>query len=135
MSASQSVGVAVKPGNIQQLLFVLRGADLQSTADQAFTKSGSFTNYVPARLLCVCKTGGAIIACAGGIYTGAAKAGDQIVAVAQSWVTASAVGAAVDAAIANLLTTKQSSATPNLSLTTGSTAAATADFFIFGNIV
>lgn len=117
------------------LLFVKRAADLQSTADQAFTKVGNFTNYVVSRVLAVCKTGGATIACAGGIYTGAAKAGDAIVAVGQSWVAASAAGLAVDATLANLLVSKQSSATPNLSLTTGSTAAATADFFIYGNIV
>lgn len=120
--------------SISDSLFVLRGANLQSTADQAFTKTGNFTNYVITNVVCVCKTGGATVVCAGGIYTGASKAGDAIVAAAQSWVAASAVGLAVLATVANLLA-KLESAVTNLSLTTGSTAAATADFFIMGEIV
>lgn len=130
----RSIG-GIAQGQIEQQLFVLRAANLQSVGDQAFTKMFGGTNYIVNRVLAVCKTGGATIACAGGIYTGAAKSGDSICAVGQSWLGASAVGAAVDAALANILTTKQSSATPILSLTTGSTAAATADFFIIGIVV
>lgn len=131
----RSGGQAVAPGQLEQTLFVLRGANLQSTADQPFSKVFAGTNYVPTRCLSVCKTGGATVACAGGIYTGAGKTGDQVVALAQSWVAATTPGAVVDASLANMLTTKQSTATPSLSLTTGSTGAATADFFVVGIIV
>lgn len=114
-----------------QVLFVRRGADFQLVTDQAFTRVGSFTNYRVLDIIAVRKTGGATVACAGGIYDAAAKGGNAIVALAQSWVTLAAL-VNVTAAIAAVATTAPLSATPFLSLTTGSTAACTADVFIFG---
>lgn len=116
-------------------LFVLRGANLQSTADQAFTKVGVFTNYVITKVLAVTKTGGASVACAGGIYTAAAKGGTPLIAAVQSWVTLTGALKIVDATLAAVLATDAQSATPIFSLTTGSTAAATADLFVFGYVV
>lgn len=115
-------------------LFILRGANLQLTSDQVFTKFGTFTNYVVTNVISVTKTGGATVACAGGIYSAAAKAGDAIVAAAQSWVGLTGIGIAVMSLLANLIQ-KSETATPILSLTTGSTTAATADFFIIGQVV
>lgn len=116
-------------------LFVLRSANLQSTADQAFVKQRGFTLYMPRRICARVRTGGATVACAGGIYTAASKGGDALVAVGQSWVTLSAAGKSLDATIAAVALSDTHSQTPYLSLTTGSTAACTADIFIFGDII
>lgn len=118
-----------------RLLFILRGANFQSTSDQIFTKVGIFTNYIPTRIVGVRISGGATVACAGGVYTGASKTGNQIVAVAQSWIGLSGAGKIQDASIAAIVTTDIQSATPFLSLTTGSTGAVTGDVFIFGLIL
>lgn len=116
-------------------LFVLRAADMQSTADQAFTKTFTGTNYVVTKVLAVRASGGASVACAGGVYPAASKAGTALVGVAQSWVALTGAGKIVDATLAAVIGTDVQTATPILSLTTGSTAAATADLFIFGNVV
>ena len=118
-----------------QLLFVLRGANMQSVADQSFTKVGAFTTYVITKALARRVSGGTSVACAGGIYSAAAKAGSQLIGVAQSWVALTGADKIVDATLPALLGTDAQTATPILSLTTGSTAAATADLFIYGTVV
>jgi len=118
-----------------RLLFVVRASNLQSTSDQAFTKVGQFTNYVPTVITALTVSGAASVACTGGIYTGAGKTGNALVAATQSWLGLSAVGKIVASVLAAVTTTDIQTATPNLSLTVGSTGAATADIFIFGTIL
>jgi hypothetical protein len=119
-------------GLVPQLLFKLAGANLQSTSDQPFSLAAySGSNYVVTNIIARQRTGGASVTCAGGIYDAAAKGGNAIVLAAQSWVTL-ASGVMVTAALATLTGTTLLAATPILSLTTGSTAACTADFYIFG---
>lgn len=115
-----------------QKLFVLSGANMQSTADQTFTKVGTFTNYIITHVVARRASGGTTIACAGGIYSAASKAGNAWVAAAQSWINLTGAGKVVNATRAAVADTDQASTTPVLSLTTGSTAAATADFVIYG---
>lgn len=112
-------------------LFVLRNADMQSTSDQAFTKTFNGTNYKITEIIAVRKTGGASVTCAGGVYDAASKGGNAIIANTQSWVTLAA-NVNVVGTLAALVSTVLLSATPYLSLTTGSTAACTADLFIMG---
>lgn len=123
---------SVSPASLGQILFIGRGLNFQSTADQALTKNFGGTKY---RIMDICaawKTGGASVACAGGVYDATAKGGNALVAAAQSWVTL-ASGVIVTAALAAIAgTTLESAATLYLSLTTGSTAACTADVFVFG---
>lgn len=121
---SYSVGVSSP-------LFVLRSANMQSTADQQFTKLLSGTNYRITDIVATRKTGAASVACAGGIYDSASKGGNAIVGVAQSWVTL-ASGIIVAPTLAAIVGTALLSGIPYLSLTTGSTAACTADIFIVG---
>jgi hypothetical protein len=119
-------------GTVPQLLFKLAGGNLQSTSDQPFSSvlySGSA--YVVTTILARQRSGGASVTCAGGIYDTSAKAGNAIVAAAQSWVTL-ASGVIVSATLATVATTVLLVNTPILSLTTGSTAACTADFYIYG---
>lgn len=124
----------LQPQSANQILFVLRGADFQSTADQQFTKLFAGTNYRITDICAVRKTGGASVLCAGGIYSAAAKAGNALVATAQSWVTLAA-NVNVVPTLAAVVGTALCTTTPYLSLTTGSTAAVTADVFIAGYII
>lgn len=117
--------------SVQQLLFKLTAANFQLTTDQAFTKFYSGTNYSPQLIIARQRSGAASIACAGGIYDAAAKGGNTLVAAAQSWVTL-ASGVIVTATLAALDLTTLFTNTPFLSLTTGSTAAITADVYIYG---
>ena len=117
------------------LLFIKRLADMQLTTDQSFTKSFTGTRYEITSVVAHCKTGGATVACAGGIYTAAAKGGTPLVAAAQSWIGLSAANKLVTATLAAVVGTDSQTATPILSLTTGSTAPVTADIFIWGYIL
>lgn len=121
--------------NISQAtpLFIKRAADLQSIADQTMTKIGSFTTYIPTKIVGVRISGGVTVACLGGIYTGATKSGTAIVAAAQSWVAVTGALGFTDATIASLGTAL--TATPIFSLSTGSTAACAADILIYGVIL
>lgn len=117
-----------------QLLFVIRSADMQLTTDQALAKVFTGTKYRVQDVIAVRKTGGASVACAGGIYDAAAKGGNALVATAQSWVAlASSVN--VVPTIAAVAATTVLNPALYLSLTTGSTAACTADIFVFGYVV
>lgn len=115
-----------------KLLFILKGADFQLTTDQPFTKMFNGTNYVITHVQAIRKTGGATVACAGGIYTGAGKTGNALVAAAQSWIGLSGAAKSVAAAVAAVATTDVQTATPILALSTGSTAAVTGDVHIYG---
>lgn len=116
---------------LQQLLFKLSGANLQLTTDQTFTKLYGGSAYQITNIVARQRTGGASVVCAGGIYDAAAKGGNAIIAAAQSWVTL-ASGVIVTGTLAALAQTTLLANTPILSLTTGSTAACTADFYIYG---
>lgn len=117
---------------VQQTLFIGRGLDFHIATDQALTKVFNGTNWQPTSIVAVRKSGAASVACAGGLYDAASKGGNAIVAAAQSWVTL-ASGIIVNATLAALTgTALLTSAAAYLSLTTGSTAAVTADVFIFG---
>lgn len=128
-------GDPVSAANTQQVLFVLRSADLQSLADQVFVKKHGGTLYRITDVFSVLKTGGATVVCAGGIYTAASKGGVALIAAAQSWIGLSGAGKTTSATLAAVISTDAQSATPILALTTGSTATATADVFIVGYIV
>jgi hypothetical protein len=121
--------------NQQQKLFQLLSANMQSTSDQQFQKLFAGTNFVITKVVAVWASGGTTVACAGGIYTAASKAGSALIGAAQSWINLTASGKIVDATLAALLATDLQSATPYLSLTTGSTAAATADIYIYGVVI
>jgi hypothetical protein len=110
--------------------FVLRGANMNSTADQLFTKVGQFTAY---RLNSVFVTNASIslTTAAGGIYPTTAKGGTALVASSQVYSSLTAATAILTATIAGAgSTTRHTGMDWYLSLTTGQGAAATADFYI-----
>lgn len=118
--------------SVERQLFSLSGANMQLTTDQAFTKQGTFTTYVISKVLARQASGGTTVVCAGGIYTAAGKAGSALIAAVQSWINLTATNKIVDATLPAVISTDAQTATPILALTTGSTAAATANFLIFG---
>ena len=120
---------------VSQLLFKINAADMQSTADQIFTKIFSGTTYVITNVVARRASGGTSVACVGGIYTAASKGGTPLIAAIQSWVALTGAAKMVLATLAAVLGTDTQTATPYLSLTTGSTAAATADIFIYGVVL
>lgn len=130
-----SIGL-IEARNVQQLLFEGRGIDFQSVADQGLTKRFSGVAYRITQIVAVRRSGGASVVCAGGIYTAAARSGNALVSAAQSWIGLSGAGKLVDAVLTALTGTDIQTANPiYLSLTTGSTAAVTADVFIYGVIL
>ena len=121
----------VTAAGVQQLLFKLLAANMQSTADQAFAKIYGGSAYEISSIVARQRSGAASVVCAGGVYDAAAKGGNAVVAAGQSWVTL-ANGIIVTATLAALTGTTLLANTPFLSLTTGSTAVCTADLYIFG---
>lgn len=135
IQGGSNVGVTQAVIDNNRSLFTLRGANMQLTTDQAFTKRGAFTLYMPTFIVAICKTGGVTVACAGGIYPAASKAGTALVASGQSWTNLTAANKIVSATLTAGMVTDAQSATPILALTTGSTAAVTADLLIMGIIL
>ena len=119
------------PLGTNALLFKLAGANMQLTTDQVFAKLFGGSAYLITAIIARQRSGGASVACLGGVYDGAGKTGNIIIAATQSWVTL-ASGIIVSGALAALTTTSLLTAAPILSLTTGSTAACTADVYVFG---
>jgi hypothetical protein len=135
MQPPASAGPGLEFGAVRRL-FVGRSMDLQSTADQVMSKQFSGTLYRITDIVAVGKTGGASVACLGGIYTATSKGGSVLVSAAQSWLGVSAADKMAQATLAGLLSTDaQTVATLYFSLTTGSTAACTADVFVYGQIL
>lgn len=131
LAAANSV-LATLSTNTQQMLFSLIGANLQITTDQQFTKIFTGTNYLITNIVAVLETGAVTIACAGGIYPSASKAGTALVAAAQVWTGLTGANAIQVPTLASVISTNAQSATPYFSLTTGSTGAATANIYIIG---
>lgn len=135
----------IYPNNLD-LLFCLRGADMQLTSDQALSAVGQFHNanksipfnkFKITDIFAVRASGATSVACTGGIYTAAAKGGAAVITATQSWlgltgadkVVKPTANAAYDS---DIYTLPVGAAGLFLSLTTGSTAACTADIYVFG---
>jgi hypothetical protein len=113
-----------------QLLFVLRGANMQVTTDQLFTKVFVGTQWDPQFIIANQVSGAFSSACAGGIYTAPSKGGTAITPAGQSYSTMTGSLTQVNCVVTTPTTTF--TGVPILNLTTGNGAALFADFFIFG---
>jgi hypothetical protein len=120
---------AAPPANMQQLLYKGSALNFQLTTDQPLTKVYGGSAYTVTGIFARQRSGAASVACVGGIYDAASKGGNAWVAATQSWVTL-ASGVMVPAVVA--LTATLGTTNLILSLTTGSTAAVTADVYVFG---
>lgn len=115
----------------EQILWRIIGANMNSTADQPFTKLLPFVNFLITRIRVVNASTNLLIA-AGGVYTTTAKGGTPIVAAAQvfSGLTGGTLG--LDLTVSAFGLGLQSASALYLSLTTAAGGASTADFHVFG---
>lgn len=117
------------------LLFVLTGADMNSTSDQSFVRVGQFNGYLIQSIRQIWASGANGSTVAGGIYDAASKGGNVILAASTVYTSLTGAGKANTSGPAPGPTNNGSSIltnTPILSLTTPQGAAMTADFYIFG---
>lgn len=135
---------ANKVGNLlpQQFGGILLGskiaADFNSTSDQIITIFSNPSKYIVRRIV-VTNASTSLTTAAGGVYTAASKGGTAIVAASQVYTSLTASTLFLDltlSATGNASTTVKSSI-PNLylSLTTAQGAAATADVYVYGDIL
>ncbi len=117
----------------QLLLGKLTSANMNSTADQAITINGT-TKYL-IRKIVVTNASTNLTLAVGGFYAAASKT-TAIVANTQVYSALTAASKYVDLTLGALLTTDvRTETTLYLSLTTGQGGAATADVYIFGDML
>ena len=135
---------ANKVGNLlpQQFGGILLGsliaANFNSTADQQITIFSNPSKYIIRRIV-VTNASVSLSTAAGGIYTAVSKGGTAVVAAAQAYSTLTGSTLFLDLTLngtGNASTTVKSSI-PNLylSLTTAQGTAATADVYVYGDIL
>lgn len=113
-----------------RVLFSLVGANMNSTADQQFTKLGTFTNW-NAFTIIAANASLNLTTAAGGIYSAASKGGDALIAASQVYTSLTTASGRQPLTFDNTKCGVRNE-TPYLSLTTGQGATATADFYIYG---
>jgi len=117
----------------QVLLGAVKGADFNVTTDTAIPVP--YAKYV-IRKIVVTNASVSLTTAAGGVYTATSKGGTAIVAAAQVYTALTAASKFIDLTLAAGATTdSQTAATLYLSLTTGQGAAATADCYVFGDVL
>lgn len=117
--------------NTSRILWRLIGANMNSTADQAFSKVGSFTSYLVFSIRCA-NASISLTTAVGGLYDTASKGGTALVANSQAYstLTSSSLGFALGSTTYGVGV--RSGASLFLSLTTPQGSAATADFYVLG---
>ena len=123
------------PGQVG-ILGRLLGANMNSVLDQPFVMLVSTTTRFRVSKITATNASVSLTAAAGGVYTAAAKAAGQgvLVASTQVYSALTAPGVALDLTLA--LQLRLSVGTPVfLSLTTAQGAAATADLYLFGDVI
>lgn len=114
----------------------LLGANMNSTADQPFVMAiPPGAKFRPTKITCL-NASTSLTTAAGGIYPAASKGGTAIVASGQAYSALTAAAQALDLTIVSgtLPTVYAAGVIPTLGLTTGQGAAATADFYMEGQI-
>lgn len=122
-------------GDVQmRVLWKLIGANMNSTADQAMTKIGTFSTFIagPNGNVRVVNPSAAASSAVGGIYTGASKSGINVVSAGATWggLTGTGTGAANSCTATGLAVL--SASTMFVSLATPHGSAATADWYFLG---
>lgn len=123
-------GSIAPKGGTETTLFKIEGANMNTTADQVFTKLFAFTDYVPIRILAV-NHATSLTGTIGGIYTSTAKGGIAVVAASQAWGNLNAADKVMYPAISSAGMAKLTGDL-YLSLTTPLGASATCDVYVMG---
>jgi hypothetical protein len=119
------------------LLGSLIGANMNSTADQRITIFSAPAKYIVRRIV-VTNASVSLTTAAGGIYKAASKSGTAVVAAGQVYSALTSSGLFLDLTLntgSSENVTVKTAKNLFLSLTTAQGAAATADFYIYGDIV
>ena len=116
------------------LLGSLLGANFNSTADQPILLTVPSTSLYRVSKITVTNASISLTTAAGGVYDAAAKGGDAIVAAGQVYTALSTSKKALDLTIAANLRLPAGTGLW-LSLTTAQGAAATADVYVFGDLL
>ena len=120
------------------LLGKLIGANMNSTADQQITLLDNPSKFILRRIV-VTNASISLTTAAGGVYTAASKGGTAVVAAAQAYssLTTSSLFLDLTLSTTSSASTTVKSSIPNLylSLTTAQGAAATADVYVYGDIL
>ena len=115
------------------LLGAIKGADFNVTTDQAIPIP--YAKYVVRRIV-VTNASISLTLAAGGVYTATSKGGSAIVAAAQVYSSLTSSAKYLDATLAAVAATDTFTvANLYLSLTTGQGAAATADVYVYGDVL
>jgi hypothetical protein len=115
------------------LLGTAIGVNMNTTGDQAIAVP--YSRYVVRRIV-VGNASVSLTLAAGGVYTAAAKGGTAIVSAAQLYSFLTAVAKFLDLTLAAILGTDvRTESILYLSLTTAQGAAATADIYVYGDIL
>lgn len=120
------------------LLGTLIGANMNSTDDQIITMFSNPSKFIIRRIV-VANASISLTTAAGGVYTAASKGGVAVVASSQAYssLTTSALFLDLTLSTSGSASTTVKSSIPNLylSLTTAQGAAATADVYVYGDIL
>ena len=134
---ANSVGTQLPDRFGQILLGELISADMNSTADQQIVIFSAPAKYIIRRIV-VTNASISLTTAVGGIYPQVSKGGTAIVANSQAYSSLNATTKFIDLTIASGYTSGGSILTAKsiyLSLTTPQGAAATADVYVYGDIV
>lgn len=121
----------------QILLGQLISANMNSTSDQQIVIFSAPAKYIIRRIVAT-NASTSLTTAAGGIYPAVSKGGTAIVAAAQAYSGLTTSAKFVDLTVASAYTTGGDVLTVKsifLSLTTGQGSAATADIYVYGDIV
>jgi len=120
------------------LLGKLISANMNSTADQQIVMFSNPSKFILRRIV-VTNASISLTTAAGGVYTAASKGGTAVVASSQAYSSLSASTLFLDLTLntSGSASTTVKSSIPNLylSLTTAQGAAATADVYVYGDIL
>jgi hypothetical protein len=120
------------------LLGTLIGANMNSTDDQIITMFSNPSKFIIRRIV-VANASISLTTAAGGVYTAASKGGVAVVASSQAYSSLSSSSLFLDLTLntSGSASTTVKSSIPNLylSLTTAQGAAATADVYVYGDIL
>ena len=121
------------PGVPVRALWRITSADMNSTADQAMTKIGTFSTFLLFGLRGqLTNASTSLTTAVGGIYTAAAKAGTAVVAASQTYAAANGANTGCIMTVAPAGGVVLSATELYLSLTVAQGATATADIYLLG---
>lgn len=128
-----SVTVNNTAANTNRVLCSIRAANFNTTTDQLCTIPAGVTAWVPTSIL-VTNCSGTFTLAAGGVYPATSKGGTALVAAGQVYTALTGATVVLGLTLAaTIATTRQTTNSLYLSLTTGTGGTATCDFYAIGN--